>query len=62
MRTEAAVAGFYKNDYINNTEKIKIVTVKEIIDGDPLLTSLTQLSKLDRYCFLVKKLGTYLSK
>ncbi|MCL2054859.1 MAG: restriction endonuclease [Oscillospiraceae bacterium] len=33
MKQEAAAAGFYSNDYIRELEKIKIVTVRQILDG-----------------------------
>jgi site-specific DNA-methyltransferase (adenine-specific) len=33
MRQEAGAAGFYRNDYINGIEKLKIVTVEELFNG-----------------------------
>jgi site-specific DNA-methyltransferase (adenine-specific) len=36
MKEEAAAAGFYSNEYLNNIEKIKIVTVRQILAGKRL--------------------------
>jgi site-specific DNA-methyltransferase (adenine-specific) len=36
MKQEAAAAGFYSNDYMVNIEKIKIVTIKQMFDGERL--------------------------
>ena len=36
MRQEAAAAGLYSNEYIRGVEKIKIVTVEQILSGERL--------------------------
>ena len=36
MKQEAAAAGFYNSDYMGGIEKIKIVTVEQIVNGERL--------------------------
>ncbi|MCL2109861.1 MAG: restriction endonuclease, partial [Oscillospiraceae bacterium] len=36
MKQEAAAAGIYKNPFMGDVEKIKIVTIKQIIKGELL--------------------------
>ena len=36
MKQEAAAAGFYSNEYMRDIEKIKIVTIEQILAGERL--------------------------
>ena len=34
MKQEAAISGFYNSDYMANIEKMKIITVQQILNGE----------------------------